>query len=246
MHTGFISAVMTLRTRVRGRCENRGARACLGHESGQAAVLLTVLLMSLLGVAGLAIDYGFWSVSRSQVQSAADAGALAGASAIPAGSGNATAVALQQYGKNGLQGDDVHATPSTDLTTNDSVTVTSTRTVPTWFTGIFGIHSVNVSASARATIESFTSINGLNVMPWGVLQGSYTPGQPYPIYTKNTANANNGALSLPYVRAPTARSRAARTCTRTRSPARPRCALSRSARRSRPSRATTAARPPRG
>ncbi len=155
--------------------------------------------MSLLAVAGFAIDYGFWSVSRSQVQSAADAGALAGASAIPGGSGTATALALQQYGKNGLQGDNVQATPTTDLAANDSVTVTSTRTVPTWFTGVFGIHSVNVSATARATIESFTSVNGLNVMPWGVLQGSYTTGQPYPIYTKDTGNANNGALSLPYV-----------------------------------------------
>ncbi len=42
-------------------------------------------------------------------------------------------------------------------------------------------------------------MNGLNVMPWGVLQGSYVPGQAYPIYTKDTGNANNGALSLPYV-----------------------------------------------
>ena len=183
----------------RGRCQDRAAHACRGGESGQAVVLLAVFLMSLLAVAGFAIDYGFWSVSRSQVQSAADAGALAGASAIPGGSGTATALALQQYGKNGLQGDNVQATPTTDLAANDSVTVTSTRTVPTWFTGVFGIHSVNVSATARATIESFTSVNGLNVMPWGVLQGSYTPGQPYPIYTKDTANANNGALSLPYV-----------------------------------------------
>ena len=42
-------------------------------------------------------------------------------------------------------------------------------------------------------------MNGVNVMPWGVLKASYVPGQPYPIYTKDTGNANNGALSLPYV-----------------------------------------------
>ena len=36
-------------------------------------------------------------------------------------------------------------------------------------------------------------------MPWGVLSGSSLPGQPYSIYTKDTGNANNGALSLPYV-----------------------------------------------
>ena len=34
--------------------------------------------MSLLGVAGLVIDYGVWVVNRSQVQSAVDAPALAG------------------------------------------------------------------------------------------------------------------------------------------------------------------------
>lgn len=32
-----------------------------------------------------------------------------------------------------------------------------------------------------------------------MLQGTYVPGQPYSIYTKTTNNANNGALSLPYV-----------------------------------------------
>jgi hypothetical protein len=71
--------------------------------------------------------------------------------------------------------------------------------VGTGFAGIFGIHSVTVSASARATIQSFSQVNGLDVMPWGVLQGSYITGAPYPIYTKDTANANNGAISLPYV-----------------------------------------------
>jgi hypothetical protein len=36
-------------------------------------------------------------------------------------------------------------------------------------------------------------------MPWGVLKASYVPNQPSSIYTKDTSNANNGALSLPYV-----------------------------------------------
>ena len=40
-------------------------------------------LMGLLGAAGLAIDYGFWALNKNQVQSAADASALAGASRIP-------------------------------------------------------------------------------------------------------------------------------------------------------------------
>jgi hypothetical protein len=155
--------------------------------------------MSLLGVAAFAIDYGLWSVNRSQVQSAADAAALAGASGIPGGWGTATGYAGSEYTKNGKSADTYAASSTTDLAPNDSVTVKASRSVGTGFAGIFGIHSVTVSASARATIQSFSQVNGLNVMPWGVLQGSYTPGQPYPIYTKDTANANNGAISLPYV-----------------------------------------------
>jgi Flp pilus assembly protein TadG len=169
------------------------------REGGQATVLLVVLLMSLLGVAAFAIDYGVWVVNKSQVQSAADAAALAGAAGIPGGWGTANSYASGQYAKNGQGADNVGIAQTTDLQANDSVTVTASRSVPTDFANLFGIHSVTVAATARATIESFTQMNGVGVMPWGVLQGSYTPGQPYPIYTKDTGNANNGALSLPYV-----------------------------------------------
>jgi hypothetical protein len=150
-------------------------------------------------VAAFAIDYGVWVVNKSQLQSAADAAALAGAAGIPGGWGTANAYAGGQYAKSGQGADNVGIAQTTDLQANDSVTVTTSRRVPTDFANLFGIHSVTVAATARATIESFTQMNGIGVMPWGVLQGSHTPGQPYPIDTKDTANANNGALSLPYV-----------------------------------------------
>ena len=101
--------------------------------------------------------------------------------------------------KNGVASDSVGVSTTTNLNANDSVTVNASRNVATWFTNVFGIHSVTVTGSARATIESFTTVNGINVMPWGVLKASYVTGQNYPIYTKDTGNANNGALSLPYV-----------------------------------------------
>ena len=178
---------------------SRTVHAGHSREAGQTLVLFVVLLMGLLGVAGLAIDYGFWALNKNQVQSAADASALAGASQLPAGLGSAGTTASSQYLKNGVASDSVTVTPTTNLTANDSVTVNASRSVPTWFTSVFGIHSVTVKGAARATIESFTTVNGIDVMPWGVLKASYVPDQPYAIYTKDTANANNGALSLPYV-----------------------------------------------
>src|SRR3954471_18805577 len=76
----------------------------VGHsrEAGQTLVLITVMMVGLLGVAGFAIDYGFWALNKNQVQSAADASALAGASQLPAGSGSAGSTAQSQYSKNGV------------------------------------------------------------------------------------------------------------------------------------------------
>jgi Flp pilus assembly protein TadG len=180
----------------RSRCIGRHNR----DESGQAIVLLVVVLVALLGMTGLVIDFGNWMVNKREVQNAADAAALAGAARVPGGTVAETTAAQSEAASNDKPGDSVTVTPSSYLSSNDSVTVTVTRDVGTWFTGIFGINSVKVSATARATIESYTQMNGQNVMPWGVLQGSYTPGQSYSIYSKTSGSTgNNGALSLPYV-----------------------------------------------
>ena len=163
-------------------------------------VLLAVLMVVLLGVCGLVIDGGNWMVNRREIQNAADAAALAGASQIPSGSSlPPIETAREQYANNGDPSDTVTVTSTTYLTSGDSITVTASRKVDTFFTSIFGLDQVTETATARATVESFTTINGPGTMPWGVLSGSYVPGQPYSIYTKNAGNANNGALSLPYV-----------------------------------------------
>ena len=160
---------------------------------------MVIMMMGLLGMCGLTIDAANWMLNHRQVQNAADAAALAGASRLPSGIGAATSAAGVQYGENSPTPDTVHINVTTDLTTNDSVEVTTTRKVGTFFTTLFGIDSVDVTATARASIQSFRTASGVSAMPWGVLQGTYVPGQPYSIYTKDTANANNGALSLPYV-----------------------------------------------
>lgn len=166
-------------------------------ESGQTLVLLVV--PALLGVSGLVVDGGNWLVNRRELQNAADAAALTGASKIPSGTSQARDAANEQYSKNGLPSDSLTVSNTTDHVTDDSVPVTASRNVDTFFTTSFGLDSVTETATAQATVESFTTINGVTAMPWGVLQGTYVPGQPYSIYTKTTANANNGALSLPYV-----------------------------------------------
>jgi hypothetical protein len=57
-------------------------RALVGNERGSTVVLMAVLLFSMLALAGLAIDLASLRDARSEAQRAADAIALAGASAF--------------------------------------------------------------------------------------------------------------------------------------------------------------------
>jgi putative Flp pilus-assembly TadE/G-like protein len=187
---------------------DRAGRPCLvgparrrrrATELGQTLPLIVFFMFSLIGVSGLAIDVGSWYQSKQSLQAAADAAALAGASQIPSSWSNASAAAASQFAKNKKPGDAATYANTSNLASNDSVTVTATRTAPTYFTRIFGFAGITIHATARASVESFTTVrSNQDIMPWGVMKNSYVPGQPYSIYTDNSSS-NNGALSLPYV-----------------------------------------------
>ncbi|MGA7622796.1 MAG: pilus assembly protein TadG-related protein, partial [Candidatus Acidiferrales bacterium] len=49
------------------------------REAGQSLVLVGVGMVVLIGVLGLAIDFGYYRYVRRELQTAADAAALAGA-----------------------------------------------------------------------------------------------------------------------------------------------------------------------
>ena len=168
-------------------------------ERGQVVALYVLFLFAMLGMAGLVIDFGHWYQDKQAVQAEVDAAALAGASTLPSGWSTAQSTAAAQLVKNGMAGDSPTYTNTTNQTPNDSVTVTVTRQSRTFFTSLFGLHSVAVTASAQATVQSYTTVtSNHDIMPWGVMKNSFTPGQPYNIYTDNSSS-NNGALSLPYV-----------------------------------------------
>jgi len=165
-------------------------------EHGQTLVLTVVMMMGLLGAAGLVVDLGYLYQAKRSVQSAADASALAGASQLPAGWSYAQSAAASNYSKNGKAVDSVVYQNTTSLASNDSVKVTATRPSPTFFIKLFGFGSANITASATATVKSFTRVVSTGqVMPWGVMKDSFALGAAYSIYTDNSS-PNNGALSL--------------------------------------------------
>jgi Flp pilus assembly protein TadG len=150
------------------------------HERGQTILLVAISLVSLLGMAALAIDIVTLYVARSEIQRAADAAALAGAKAI-ADSGftslpttdsnysNAQALALSMATNSinavilatppvnlvaGIQPVEP-ASPSVDWTRqgNPRITVTLVRSnLPTFFSKIWGTSAASVTATATAEV----------------------------------------------------------------------------------------------
>jgi Flp pilus assembly protein TadG len=125
----------------------RQLRRC---ERGQAIVLMVLFLTFLLGCLALVLDVGSWFRSQRQLQSAADAAALAAAQALPNRPGDASALAQEYATKNASDLSSADYAIGTDLVTNDRITVHVTRDAPGFFARLFGIDSVRVGATAIA------------------------------------------------------------------------------------------------
>ena len=140
-------------------------------ERGSSLVIVGFSLMSLFAATMLAIDVGMLMTARTQAQTAADAGALAGATALVynsftnhSSSGPAVAGAIDTAKTNLVIGPQVSVTPA-DVTfpfnsvtgQSDQVQVTVYRTrarsnpVATMIAALFGMNTVDVAATATAT-----------------------------------------------------------------------------------------------
>lgn len=129
-------------------------------ERGGTLVLYTVAMVGMMGMAALAIDLGMLRKARAEAQRAADASALAGASAFTADlprdveSTMAVALALKVADTNYMNG--IKFDVNSEITVKvipDSVKVrvkARRAAVPTWFARIFGISALPVGAVAAA------------------------------------------------------------------------------------------------
>lgn len=145
------------------RSHVRAQDAWRAWRRGSVLPAVAVALTVLLGLTGLAIDFGMVSVALQQCQTVADAGALAGAqelpdfsSAVAEATAAATAnirpaeideysVAVNTYAE-GEQVGDVGPAPR-----HGALEVTATRFVPYRFLPVLGFQGTTVSRSAVAT-----------------------------------------------------------------------------------------------
>ena len=146
----------------------RNSGATARAERGSTLYIVAASLVALLLLGGLAIDLGWLYLGRTEAQRAADAAALAGAqqfvestfttggisqAAVTTLADNA-AVSVAQQNKVGgqvLASSDVTAgPPDFSRAGNPLITVTVSKSIPTFFMRVVGKNSVTVGASATA------------------------------------------------------------------------------------------------
>jgi hypothetical protein len=184
------------------------------RERGATLFIAAASLLAVLSMAGLAIDLVALYVGRSEAQRAADAAALAGASAfvstgcasggIDCLSSSVEALATQKATATGAQnlvGGKAPSVPTVSITfsrgdgatpTRDPmITVVASATMPTFFMKIWGVTSNTVSATATA--EAYNPSGSTSGPPYcaSCLKPFIVPNcDPNHPVAKSNANAN--------------------------------------------------------
>jgi len=144
--------------------------AMAGDESGQALVMLTLMMVVMFGFCGLVIDFGRCYIAYSQLQASTNAAALAGANELP--NADATTVANTYSGISG--GNNSYSNlPNVTMATGfpqvrclttvsltcpspgggNAVFVEQKVTVPLYFGSLFGQSYVTLKAAAAAEMR---------------------------------------------------------------------------------------------
>ena len=162
------------------RARNGRRRSVYRDQRGMALVFVGMGLLAFMSASMLAIDVGMFMVARTQAQTAADAGALAGAVALVfddfddrSASGPAVQNAVVAAQSNQVMRQAVSVTPA-DVTfpTQERVRVDVYRTsgranpVSTLIAPIFGIPTVDIRATATA--DAVPANAATCVKPWAV------------------------------------------------------------------------------
>jgi Flp pilus assembly protein TadG len=128
-----------------------------GSEAGQSTVLAVLFLAALVAMTAAVLDVGSWMRTDRNLQAEADAAALAAAQELPDFPATAVSKAVEYGGKNGGHTSPGNVAIQTTVLTNDTVKVTIQRTVDGVFSGIVGVDSATVHATASARAGVLTS-----------------------------------------------------------------------------------------
>lgn len=163
-------------------------RSRIRDDEGASAVVVAVLIVVLLAFAALVVDAGALYAHRRQVQTAADAAALAGVQALPVDPDTARLIAADYAARNAADASDVAFTVGSTWATNDTLTAELLDPdMGLFFARFMGYSDAPVAASATAMVGSPRTY-GSGLMPFGIVAAGtaaapygYTPGVDIPL-----------------------------------------------------------------
>ncbi|MGQ9493009.1 MAG: pilus assembly protein TadG-related protein [Anaerolineae bacterium] len=163
------------------------------QESGQALVVIVLLLLGLLGVLALAVDGGNIYWQRRYAQNAADAGAMVGARVLAYnGTADEARATAQEYAVQRNQADRCDV-----IIDGAYVTAVAYKDVAMTFGRVVGVQQVTVSARATAMWAPISELGGL--APLSIREFDYQFGVPYTIWDDETdRDPNSGHISGSY------------------------------------------------
>ncbi|TDB37678.1 MAG: hypothetical protein D9V44_06325 [Actinobacteria bacterium] len=141
------------------------------RDDGGVAVTVAVVFLVLVLISALAVDVGYLLTVRRQLQSAADAAALAGCRVLADGGSDAEVLAEAEAfaNANATQPADelvmLKDAPETRVT-ETYVQVTVQKDAALFFGRVLGMQTSLVTATARAQIAYLTGMRG--IVPWSV------------------------------------------------------------------------------
>jgi hypothetical protein len=164
-------------------------------ERGQVLIVVAAGLVGLLGFSALVVDVGLLYAGRARCLNAAEAAALAGATALPGDPAQARSLALQYVGLNGFPAERAEVAIS-DRNTRLDVAVR--QDTPLFFARVLGFETAPVSGAAGVQLTALQSLRG--AVPLGVERQHFEYGAVY--YLKNSPGyggsykGNFGCLAL--------------------------------------------------
>lgn len=130
-------------------------RHVVSDERGAILALVTLLGLVILGLTGLVVDLGLAYVNKAQISRAVDAGSLAGARSLRAGTMVAENQAYALAEVNGVSaatGSTVDIGFGTNEEGESTVWMTASRPMPTIFLRALGMDELDVGSSATAAV----------------------------------------------------------------------------------------------
>jgi hypothetical protein len=146
-------------------------KSLIRRDDGGVAVTVAILIVVLVLFAAIAVDVGYLLSVRRQLQTAADAGALAGCRILADGGSHAAALieaesfAAQNASKPG-DGLVMLSDPPDTVVTDQYVQVAVEKESPLFFARVLGLQTAPVQARARAQVAYLTGMRGM--VPWSV------------------------------------------------------------------------------